>query len=184
MRDPARLLAEARAELARFPAMLASLLAGLDAAGWRARPAPNEWAPVEIVCHLRDEEDEDFAARVRVSAEGGTAFAPIDPEGWARARRYLDADGPAALAEFSRRRVASVTWLGTLAVARLAHRVTHRRTDELSGLDVLAAWVAHDRLHLAQLAATLARNWATDWVPLRTEYAGPIPYGAPPVVDQ
>ena len=169
----------ARAELARFPATLENLLAGLDASGWRARPAPKEWAPVEIVCHLRDEEDEDFAARVRVSAEGGTAFAPIDPEGWAVARRYLDADGPATVAEFSRRRAISVRWLDTLAVERLAHHVAHRRAGQLSGLDVLAAWVAHDRLHLAQLAATLARNWATHWAPLRTDYAGPIPYGGP-----
>ena len=183
MHDPARLLADARAELARFPAILASLLAGLDA-GWRARPAPDEWAPVEIVCHLRDEEEEDFAARVRVSAEGGTAFAPIDPEGWAVARRYLDADGATALAEFSRRRAASVTWLGTLPAERLAHRVAHRRTGGLSGFDVLAAWVAHDRLHLAQLAATLARNWATRWTPLRVEYAGPIPYGGPAMAPQ
>jgi len=36
--------------------------------------------------------------------------------------------------------------------------------------------VAHDRLHLAQLAATLARTWANRWAPLRSEYAGPIPY--------
>ena len=177
MHDPADVLANARHELARFPAVLESLLAGLDAAGWRARPAPKEWAPVEIVCHLRDEEVEDFGARVRVIVEGGPAFVPIDPEGWAVARGYLDADGPATLAELNRRRASSVAWLGTIAVDRLTHTVEHRRTGGLSGLDVLAAWVAHDRMHLAQLAATLTRNWATRWAPLHTEYAGPIPYG-------
>ena len=46
----------------------------------------------------------------------------------------------------------------------------------LRGLDLLAAWVAHDRLHLRQLAGTLARLWATRWAPLRADYAGPIPY--------
>ena len=45
-------------------------------------------------------------------------------------------------------------------------------------LDLLAAWVTHDLLHLAQLAATLARTGADRWAPLRTEYAGPIPYPA------
>ncbi|MBI2468476.1 MAG: hypothetical protein HYV62_11780, partial [Candidatus Rokubacteria bacterium] len=44
------------------------------------------------------------------------------------------------------------------------------------------AWVAHDRLHLRQLAGTLARLWATRWAPLRADYAGPIPY-APGVPD-
>ena len=174
--DPATLLTAAHAELAQMPGVLDRLVAGLDAAAWRARPAPAEWAPVEIVCHLRDEETEDFGARVRVVAEGGDRFTPIDPERWAVDRRYLEHDGPRALAEFRERRAASLAFLDTLALSRLVGAVTHPRTGSLSGLDLLAAWVAHDRLHLAQLAATLARVWAARWAPLRTHYAGPIPY--------
>jgi hypothetical protein len=169
-------MAAARAELARFPATLESLLAGLDAAAWRARPAPKEWAPVEILCHLRDEDVEDFGARLRVIVEGGAAFAPIDPEGWAVARRYLDADGPATLVELGRRRAASVAWLGGVEAERLARAVETQRAGRLSGLDLLAAWVTHDHLHLAQLTNTLARVWADRWTPLRSEYAGPIPF--------
>jgi hypothetical protein len=174
--SPSVLLARACDELARAGDVLERLLGGLDAAAWRARPAPAEWAPVEILCHLRDEEAEDFGARVRVVVEGGTAFTPIDPERWAVERRYLEADGPAALAEFRARRAASLAFLRTVAPERLTAAVTHPRAGRLSGLDVLAAWVTHDRLHLAQLAATLARGWADQWVPLRCEYAGPIPY--------
>jgi hypothetical protein len=177
--SPADLLARASDELARVPDALSRLLGGLDAAAWRARPAPAEWAPVEIVCHLRDEETEDFGARVRVVVEGGTAFTPIDPERWAVERRYLEADGPAALAEFRARRGVSLAFLATVAPERLTATVTHPRTGGLSGLDILAAWVAHDRLHLAQLAATLARGWADRWAPLRCDYAGPIPYASP-----
>jgi hypothetical protein len=66
-----------------------------------------------------------------------------------------------------------------VAPARLTGAVTLEGTRPLSGLDLLAAWVAHDRLHLAQLAATLARLWADRWAPLRAAYAGPIPYNAP-----
>ena len=174
--DPAALLTAARAELAQMPGVLDRLLGGLDAAAWRARPAPAEWAPVEIVCHLRDEETEDFGARVRVVAEGGDRFTPIDPERWAVDRVYLEDDGPRALAAFRERRTTNLAFLTTLAPARLAGAVTHPRTGSLSGLDLLAAWVAHDRLHVAQLAATLARSWAEHWRPLRTEYAGPLPY--------
>ena len=100
MTDAATLLGEARRELARFPAILDAVVDGLAPGRWRARPAPDEWAAVEIVCHLRDEEAEDFGARVRVILEGGTRFAPIDPEGWATARRYHEADPAAALAAF------------------------------------------------------------------------------------
>ena len=176
--DPVALLDAVRAELARMPGVLAGLVAGLDASGWRARPAPAEWAPVEIVCHLRDEEVEDFGARIRVILDGGASFAPIDPERWARERRYLDDDGPRALAAFRERRAATLSSLVAIAPARLAAAVAHARTGQLSGLDLLAAWVEHDRLHLTQLGAALARAWATRWAPLRTEYAGPIPYAS------
>jgi hypothetical protein len=178
--DPAALLAAARADLARVPDVLVGLLGGLDATAWRTRPAPGEWAPVEIVCHLRDEETEDFGARARVIAEGGARFTRIDPERWAIERRYLDEDGPRALAAFRERRAASVVFLAGLAPGRLGRAVERPSGGALSGLDLLAAWVAHDRLHLAQLAATLARGWAERWAPLRADYAGPIPYAPPP----
>ncbi len=176
---PAALLAATRAELARMPDVLAGLLGGLDAVAWRTRPAPAEWAPVEIVCHLRDEETEDFGARVRVIVEGGARFAPNDPERKAVERRYLEDDGPRALAAFREHRASSVVFLAGLAPERLGGALERPSVGVLSGLDLLAAWVAHDRLHLAQLAATLARGWADRWAPLRTEYAGPIPYAPP-----
>jgi len=178
MHDPRDVLISARLELARFPAVLDALLKDLDAATWRARPTPAEWAPVEIVCHLRDEEVEDFGARIRVILDGGAGFAPIDPERWATERHYLDDDGPRALAAFRERRAATLGALVAIASARLTAAVAHRRTGQLSGLDLLAAWVEHDRLHLAQLGAALARTWATRWAPLHTEYAGPIPYAS------
>jgi hypothetical protein len=175
--DPAALLAEARRALAPLPDLVETLVADLDPARWRARPAPDEWAPVEIVCHLRDEEAEDFPARLRLIVEGGTAFAPIDPQGWVDARRYRETDPRTALAALRAGRAASLAWLATVDPERLRASVVHPRLGALGGLDVLAAWVAHDRLHLAQLAATLARSWADRWAPLRVDYAGPIPYG-------
>ena len=179
MHEPRDVLTSVRLELARFPAVLEALLKDLDAATWRARPALAEWAPVEIVCHLRDEEVEDFGARIKIVLEGGAAFSPIDPERWAAERRYLETDGPQALAAFRDRRVTSLGSLVATAPARLSAAVDHPRAGALSALDLLVAWVEHDRLHLAQLAATLARLWATRWAPLRTDYAGPIPYSTP-----
>jgi DinB superfamily len=180
--DPQNVLSSALTELARFPRVLDALLTGLDDAAWRARPVPSEWSPVEIVCHLRDEEVEDFGTRFRVTVDDGTSFVPIDPERWATERRYADDDGPHALAAFRERRAANIRFVNGFAHSTLGpplllmRAVEHRRLGSLSGLDILAAWVEHDRLHLAQLAATLARTWATRWAPLNTEYAGPIPY--------
>lgn len=151
MVDAELLLADVRTDLVRLPATLRALLDGLDTALWRERPVADEWSPIEIVCHLRDEEAEDFGARVRVVVTGGDRFTPIAPERWAVERGY----------------------------DRLRTTVTQASTGTLSGLDLLAAWVTHDRLHLAQLAGTLARLGARRWTPLRAEYAGTIPYGRP-----
>ena len=181
MIDPATHLASVRTDLARLPLVLEALLGSLDAATWRERPAAAEWSPLEIVCHLRDEETEDFGARMRVIVEGGLAFVVIDPARWAEERRYRDADPMAALAALRERRAVTLVFLAGLAPERLRHAVSHARLGALSGLDLLAAWVTHDRLHLAQLAATLARLGARRWAPLRAEYAGPIPYAESPV---
>ncbi len=179
MTDPSALVAEARRELARCPDLLEAMLAGLEPDGWRARPAPDEWAPVEIVCHLRDEEAEDFGTRVRVVLTGGTSFAPIDPDRWAVERRYREADPGHALAAFRRLRHESVGLLEDAPAEALTRAVTSPSGLSLSGLDIVAAWVTHDQLHLRQLAGTLARLWADRWAPLRADYAGPIPYPRP-----
>jgi hypothetical protein len=174
------LLVEARRELARLPAVLEALLAGLDEAGARTRPAPDEWSPVEILCHLRDEETEDFGARLRVIVGGASEFAPIDPERWAVERHYHEANLPDVLEALRARRQASLDLLASVSPKALEGSRLHKRLGSLSGLDILAAWVTHDRIHLAQLAGTLARIWALRWAPLRAEYAGPIPYSPDP----
>jgi DinB superfamily len=178
MTDGIALLNETRRELARFSTLLELLVSELNEVTWRARPEPGEWAPVEIVCHLRDEEAEDFGVRVRVILDGGTRFAPNDPERLAADRQYRQANPSEALAAFRTRRRTSLDLLASVAPDRLLGTAERPSGGRLSGLDLLASWVAHDRLHLQQLAGTLARLWADRWAPLQVDYAGPIPYGA------
>jgi hypothetical protein len=174
------LLVEACRELERLPAVLGALLAGLDEVSARTRPAAGEWSPVEILCHLRDEETEDFGARLRVIVDGAGEFAPIAPERWAEERRYCEASLTDAMDALRARRQASLDLLASVAPETLTRSRPHPRLGRLSGLDILSAWVAHDRIHLAQLAGTLARIWALRWAPLRADYAGPIPYPPDP----
>ena len=176
----ATLLMEARRELGRLPAVLDALLAGLDEAGARTRPAEAEWSSVEILCHLRDEETEDFGARLRVILDGAGEFVPIAPERWAEERRYREENLPEVMETLRARRLASLDLLAAVTPDRLEGSRPLGRLGPLSGLDLLAAWVAHDRILLAQLAGTLARIWALRWAPLRADYAGPIPYSPEP----
>ena len=174
--DVSAFLAIARRDLARLPATLDSLLSDVDDELWRARPAPSEWSPVEIVCHLRDEETEDFGARVRAVVEGGRVFVRIDPARWATDRGYQKDDPRAALIALKQRRRDNLAFLVLADPMKLTRVVEQPQLGKMSGLDLVAAWVTHDRLHLAQLASTLARTGADRWAPLRADYAGPIPY--------
>ena len=177
MSDSSALLASARRELARLPDALPLLVGDLDAGTARTRPAPDEWSPVEIVCHLRDEETDDFGARLRAVLEGGR-FSRIDPVSWVEARRYRETPLHDALEAFRERRRASLDFLAGVDASHLDRALPLGPFGPLSGLDLLAAWVTHDQLHSAQLASTLARLWADRWAPLRSDYAGPLPYAA------
>ena len=130
------------------------------------------------MCHLRDEEAEDFGVRVRVILAGDERFAPIDLERWAVERRYLEADPAAAFNAFRRIRAENLALLADARVEDLARIGAQPSGGLLSGFDLVVSWVTHDRLHLHQMVGTLARSWADRWVP---HHAGPVPY---PRVDQ
>jgi len=112
----------------------------------------------------------------KAAAASDAAKIPFDGYEKLLDRRYEEADPGEALGALRARRTESLRWLASLDPQAL--RATSRlpQGGALGGLDLLAAWVCHDRLHLAQLGATLARQWATAWPSLRVGYAGPIPY--------
>jgi len=147
---------ERLARLARTPEQLSAALRGADAARLSRRPSPGSWAPTEVVCHLRDNE-EWFLERMRyIVAMDLPRFVATNPDRWADERQYLANDGVQALDAFARRRRETLQFLGGLASDAWARAGVHgdsrgRRTiDEF--LSVMA-W--HDDNHLDQLRRAL-----------------------------
>lgn len=174
-------IADVARRLARMPEILRLVTADLSDTDWRAPPAPERWSPLEILCHLRDEEQEDFGARLRVVLAGGGVFAPIRPAEWVTERRYRAEDPSQVRAEFERRRQGTLELVRSLRPEQLkAVGKPASGAFELNGEDVLAAWVAHDLLHLRQLLGTLARLWGNTHPALKVDYAGDLPYPPPP----
>lgn len=164
------------AALERFPAVLGALLAELGANDARRRPASGAWSVVEIVNHLADEEIEDFPRRLRLTLEDADQPWPaIDPEGWARQRDYQSRDLGESLERFARERTRSVAWLRSLADSSAppdwsaAHQ--HPAGPIRAG-DLLAAWLAHDMLHLRQIAKRLHELAETRAGGFSAAYAG------------
>ncbi len=160
--------------LSRSGSAIASLVDGLSDDVLRRRPAPECWSPLEILCHLVDEERDDFRARLQSTLEDPTAdWPPIDPPAWVTERDYIAREPAVALTSFRLERAESLTWLATLDAGALERAHHHPKLGELRAGDLLAAWAAHDLLHLRQLAGTLLDVMDDDAVPFSTRYAMP-----------
>lgn len=156
-----------------FPGALAALLAGLDTGRARRRGPEGQWAIVEIVAHLADEETADFRARLALLLDDPRRdFEPIDPEGWARERGYLERDHAVELERFAEARAESIAWLRTLESPDYTRAKHHPTMGPLRAGDVLAAWAAHDLLHLRQIAKRLYELTGADAEPYAAFYAG------------
>lgn len=163
--------------LAAFPEALGAAVGAVtpEEAGWK--PASGAWSILEIVCHLVDEERDDFRMRVRLTLEDrAAAWPPIDPEGWARTRGYSARDLGTMTAEFARERAASIAWLRALPGGpaktdwSVAH--AHPKFGPIRAGDLLASWAAHDALHLRQIAKRLFEIAGRDAGACSTRYAG------------
>ena len=66
------------------PVVLRALVEGIDDARLRRRPAPREWAIIEVVGHLADTEERALGRVRRMLAEEDPVLAPFDQEAWPR----------------------------------------------------------------------------------------------------
>lgn len=136
------------------------------------RPEPDSWSILEVVCHLLDEEREDFGARLTVVLDSPEEdFAPIDPPGWVTERAYSTRELRESLEGFLAERADSLSALR----GRTAPRWDAAKGESpqvMRAGDLLAAWAAHDLLHMRQLVA-LHRSWLLRCAePYKTGYAG------------
>ena len=143
---------ERMARLAATPDQVASVLGSRGARALARRPAPGAWAPVEVVCHLRDVEEtfgERFAAILAMDEPALPEAGPADR--WAEERQYLRHDTATALAHFRRRRGESLETLVGLSPSQWQRGGEHPARGRLS-IDMLVALMAwHDDNHLEQL---------------------------------
>jgi len=158
-------------------ALQTPVLAGLadGVAGGQAcwRPAPGRWSIVEVYGHLLDEEREDFRARLDLTLHRPEAdWPPIDPQGWVEARAYAARDLAGTVAEWRAERERSLAWLRALTAPDWSRAHSHPKFGSLAAGELLAAWVAHDLLHLRQLAKLHYDHAAALAAPQGVGYAG------------
>ncbi len=151
-----------------------SLFAGVspDQATWR--PAPDRWSLLEILNHLCDEEREDFRLRIGLVLEDpGLTWPPIDPEAAAQDRDYNSRDLAESLRDFRKERAASMEWLEGLTEPDWNAEYPHPKLGAIRAGDLLVSWVAHDLLHIRQIAGTRVAQLAEQAQPFSISYAAP-----------
>ncbi len=132
--------------------LIRELVAGISQEQATIKPFPEDWSVLEVVNHLYDEEREDFRQRFDyLLHRPGEEWPPIDPAGWVTARKYNERELASSLQNFLDERQKSLAWLAGLDQPNLEAFETHPVAGKFHAGDMLAAWVAHDLLHLRQL---------------------------------
>lgn len=140
----------------------------------RWKPDARQWSVLEVVNHLADEEVEDFRSRLDLTLHRpGTPWPVIDPEHWAVERHYNRRNLRESVESFMSRRDRSARWLESLHQPEWTLSYEHPKAGGISAGDLLAAWLAHDYLHIRQLSR-LHRQYVQERVaPFSVDYAGP-----------
>lgn len=160
------------ASLEYFPEVLSKAVANLSNDDVRYKPVDGAWSILEIITHLADEEVEDFPARLRSTlADPAKPWNPIDPEGWAKLRNYNDGDLNEQIRRFTNLRKDSITWLNSLTDPQWSNTFNHPKGEIKAG-DLLAAWTAHDWLHMRQISKRRFQLSQRDAGNYSTRYAG------------
>lgn len=145
-------LRETQRDLATGLLLIPAAVDGLVDEEWRRRPSTGGWSVLEVIHHLWDEEREDFPLRLRLVLEDpGQEWPPIDPQGWAQARAYNQADPGAVLQGFLAERRINLEWLAALDAPDWSRARLHPVAGPLSARQLALSWRAHDLLHTRQL---------------------------------
>lgn len=143
-----QIVSQLRANSGVFLAMLGNVDNRLQ----RWRPQDGKWCLLEVVCHLLDEEKEDFRARTRLALNRGHGILnSINPVDWVKERDYYGQDYPAKLQAFLEERERSLSWLESLENPDWSAAFEHKQLGRMTAFKMLANWLAHDYHHIRQI---------------------------------
>ena len=159
-------------ELERFPELLSDIVCGVTQSETLYKPHAESWSMLEVMCHLCDEEREDFRKRLDfILHRRQETWALIDPETWVVTRAYAERDFAETLQDFSEERRRSVDWLMALSSPDW-DAVYQAPFGIIRAGDILVSWVAHDNLHLRQMVELRQARLLNLVKPYDTHYAG------------
>ena len=136
------------------------------------KQTPEKWCLLEIVCHLIDEEREDFRFRTQwVLEKPNKTPPPFNPIIWITERKYIEQDYIQVLNKFIEEREQSINWLNSLESPQWKNSYEHSKLGKLTAKHYLTNWLAHDYLHIRQIIK-LKFNYLKHLSDENLDYAG------------
>jgi len=159
-------------ELQKSTEMIRALLSGITQQEAQVKPDEKSWSILEVICHLYDEEREDFREHLDIILHRqDEEWHRIDPQGWVTQRNYNEQDFAAMQERFFAERERSLAWLEGLSSSDWD--TTHASEfGSIKAGDMFASWVAHDNLHIRQLVELRRMRIEAITKPYHIEYAG------------
>jgi hypothetical protein len=140
------------AELSRNKDVFRDLFSGLAEPQVKWKQAPEKWCLLEIVCHLYDEEREDFRARVdHILHNSDKEMPKIDPVAWVTQRKYIEQNYDELIDKFVAEREKSLHWLASIDSPDWQRYYQHPKVGPITAELILTNWLAHDYLHIRQV---------------------------------
>ena len=148
------------------------LLAGISEEQAKWKLDEQSWSLLEVINHLYDTEREDFRVRVDYILHKPNENPPqIDEQAWVTERAYNSRDLQQSLDNFLQEREQSLHWIASLDNPAWDN-VYAAEWGSIRAGDIFAAWLAHDFLHMRQIAE-LQYLWIQEQAkPYDVAYAG------------
>ena len=134
------------------PLVLSRLVRGVPDDDLRVRPAPGEWAIIEVVAHLADTEERSLARTRRMLVEDEPHLPAYDPDALAVERGYIGMAARRELERFAALREEQATLLESLDDAGWRRGGRHDEHGLITIQQLAAHTAGEDADHFAQIA--------------------------------
>jgi FMN phosphatase YigB (HAD superfamily) len=126
---------------------------------WNVHVRSDEWGPTEILCHLRDVDQEIYLPRIKsLLSEDNPFIEAIDADQWAVERNYKEQDGQKAFHEFMDHRKKILDIILSFEQKDWEKEARHTIFGPTTMLELLRIYARHDRLHIQQIHQALANE--------------------------
>jgi FMN phosphatase YigB (HAD superfamily) len=149
------------AVLRSTPAAIDTMTNNFGEQDWKRLSQPDEWSPVEVVCHLRDVDTEVNWPRLQKVISEENPFLPgVATDPWADERQYRLENGLAALHGFTSVRNKITGLLNGFEPADWQRMARHAIFGPTQVKELIGFIATHDRVHVGQIKqaiSTIAR---------------------------